>query len=217
MKSNLLLSVLATGIPGIISYWFLNQISIIKHNSEKDKTMFITSLSLINVLISYLSTEIFNIMSKLKYLSFMKINYSNPSKIDLILIFLLSLLITWLLSRCVYLHIFKFANIYINNLQRKLNVPVISRFRTLETIINEKRSIDGSIFIYIFDFENNFIESGYLNRFNEEYKEISLHDDTNYITEKFNIEDVLSYFSESDNAEIFIDIENRLKYYIFFY
>lgn len=217
MDVKLLLSFLATGIPGLISYWFLSQISIIKHNSEKDKTLFITALSLINILISYLSLELLTWISKIKLLSFIKINYSNPSRADIILIFGLSLFVTWILSRYVYNNIFKYMNKYINSLQIKFDVPLISNFRTLETIILEKKNKNGSIFIYIFDFDNKFIESGYLNRFNEEYKEISLHDHTNYIHEKFTIHEVLTYFNDNDDAEIFIDLENKLKYYIFFY
>ncbi|WP_371664036.1 hypothetical protein, partial [Staphylococcus gallinarum] len=74
MDFNIILAIVATGLPGLFSYWILTQLDIVFYNNNQnaDKSVLLISLSLLNVFISFIS------------LSLLGININNISPIKLI-------------------------------------------------------------------------------------------------------------------------------------
>ncbi|WP_236683184.1 hypothetical protein, partial [Staphylococcus condimenti] len=88
MDFNIILAIVATGLPGLFSYWILTQLDIVFYNNNQnaDKSVLLISLSLLNVFIAFIS------------LNLLGITINNISPIKLIIIFIISLVIVCLLS-----------------------------------------------------------------------------------------------------------------------
>ncbi|PNZ64144.1 hypothetical protein CD149_00440, partial [Staphylococcus condimenti] len=97
MDFNIILAIVATGLPGLFSYWILTQLDIVFYNNNQnaDKSVLLISLSLLNVFIAFIS------------LNLLGITINNISPIKLIIIFIISLVIVFLLSMYIYPFVFK--------------------------------------------------------------------------------------------------------------
>lgn len=110
---------------------------------------------------------------------------------------------------------------------KKLRLPKKSSNSVLWEVLNKEP--DCNAYVYIFDFDDNFIESGVASRLSDYDEEflLSLRGNTGYAREKFTLEEALSVYNEKSDEihrdetkkkepEIVLDFKNKLKFIIIF-
>ncbi|MBC1800792.1 hypothetical protein [Listeria booriae] len=212
---ELFILLITTGIPGMFSYWYLSQLGIVNHNtdSKDDKVLVIAALSLFNMLISVFVYEM--IASCLFKRPFLVDGYT---RLDIFLLFITAVLTTFLLSRCVYPSALKKVQKSILRYQNNENIPIPSNGTGLEELMRDRPKEFTTTFIYIFDFDNKFIESGGLYAINSKRHEIILHGDSGYTRDPYYFQEVLSDYNKREDhksRKIFIDYERKIKIFAF--
>lgn len=206
LNIDLVSLLVTTFLPGMFSYWYLSQIGLISHVETSDKVIFLSSISVLNILIC-----LFFVLPILNY----EINHWLKWSVVAAISFFTTFLLTW---KVYPFAIDKLENLVESKLKNSKK-PKIKNERVLKTTLDNKPENTSNIFVYLFDLQNTFIESGYLSRFNANYGEINLSWDINYekYTNHFTIEDVITYYNETKNKDIFIDLDRGIKMYIFYY
>lgn len=206
LNIDLVSLLVTTFLPGMFSYWYLSQIGLISHVETSDKVIFLSSISVLNILIC-----LFFVLPILNY----EINHWLKWSVVAAISFFTTFLLTW---KVYPFAIDKLENLVESKLKNSKK-PKIKNERVLKTILDNKPENTSNIFVYLFDLQNTFIESGYLSRFNANYGEINLSWDNNYekYTNHFTTEDVITYSNETKNKDIFIDLDRGIKMYIFYY
>lgn len=206
LNIDLVSLLVTTFLPGMFSYWYLSQIGLISHVETSDKVIFLSSISVLNILIC-----LFFVLPILNY----EINHWLKWSVVAAISFFTTFLLTW---KVYPFAIDKLENLVESKLKNSKK-PKIKNERVLKTTLDNKPENTSNIFVYLFDLQNTFIESGYLSRFNANYGEINLSWDNNYekYTNHFTTEDVITYSNETKNKDIFIDLDRGIKMYIFYY
>lgn len=208
---SLLLIVVATGIPGFLSYAYLSQLGIIlfSKNEKDDKVIVLSIFSFLNI--------------GLSFCLFYWITGIEPSKSmvlsSVLKLFIITLIVSAVLTLTIYPYLLKKMKKTIEIYQEKNNIDVASNQTVIDKIINNSEYKFKAV--YIFDFENNFIESGYLKRYSGEETagfQISLVTDTFYNDENPTFNEVLKEFNSSQTPEaneLFLDLDKKIKIFIF--
>lgn len=207
---NFFSAAITAGIPGFMSYVYLSRIGILNYNKdEKDeKIIVLTILSFLNIGVTYYVFRIISGVDPLKELTW----------INVPILFFIGILMTVIMTKFYTLVI----NLFINNLEK-------SRLKENKMIKNNKSIYENSlikaggkkIFVYIFDFKNEFIESGYfyyLDTLDGKIK-IGLCNNTFYVDKAPTIQEVLKAFNEEEDTEkkeIIIDFDNQKKLFLFY-
>lgn len=207
---NILTAIVATGIPGFFSYVYLSKLGILTYTKDnKDEKVIVLSIfSFLNMGIAYIVYYGIN-----KDFPFKEIKIS-----EIILLFFISLIVSIIMTIVVYPFCINIMNKHIQKYQVKKGIANRSAKTVYELVFfPEDKKYP---FVYIFDFENNFIESGLVYRLSgiDEKLNISITNTTGYVNETVTINEVLGTFEECDNdkAEMIIDVENKLKLFVFY-
>lgn len=213
VSMNIFSTIVATGIPGFLSYIYLNQLGILNYSkNEKDEKITVLAIfSFLNMGISFYA--------------FYGITGINPTKkleiISIAPLFFISLLISSIMTFAVYPFVLKKMDISLKKFQEKNKIAKRSS-KTLYELTMFKKDHNPP-FIYIFDFEDNFIESGYFYRLYDinDKLQLSLSTNTYHTKEKFSIDEVLEQFNKLENspdkADLIIDVDHKIKIFVFYY
>ncbi|QPQ35547.1 hypothetical protein [Lysinibacillus sp. JNUCC-52] len=207
---NILSTIVATGIPGFLSYIYLNRLGILNYTKdEKDEKIIVLSIfSLINIGVSIV---VFYYLTGKKFSKNLDIE-------SYLFLFLIAVVVSFILTLYIYPLVMKMGNKYIDNFQKNNHIANKSTKTVYESVLFRKDK--KYPFIFIFDFDNKFIESGFAHRLSgaSEKLNISITNTTGHIKETYTIYEVLEKFENHDNesAEIIIDVENKLKVFVFY-
>lgn len=209
---NLFFIVAATSIPGFLSYVYLSKLQIIHFSKDEkdDKVITLSILSLLNVGTSFIVFYFITGVTPTK----------DMSMISLVGLISVSILISSIMTFGIYPIFLKLTAKSISKYQQENNMGRTSSKEVKDLVFNNPKY--KFTMIYIFDLENNFIESGYLNRFsniNEGNLKLSLDTDTAYSADNpIDFSEVLKAFNESENLdakEIYLDFETKVKIFVF--
>lgn len=206
MDFNIILAIVATGIPGLFSYWILTQLDIVFYNNNQnaDKSVLLISLSLLNVFIAFIS------------LNLLGITINNISPIKLIVIFIISLVIVCLLSMYIYPFVFKWLQKYMNDKKVKTGLSIKSNYKVLPRILHARPKNKKYTQAYIFDFDNRLIIEGTVGEFSYTSPEISIE---NTVDTKTTYEQAIRIYGRTDNINrsIYLDYDRNIKIILIHY
>ena len=238
---KIIMTILSAGIPGMLTFWLLSTFGILNYskNDMFEKTSSLAFFSFLNMglgiaLYDFISRKgIIYIYNKGQFPKIMSMGTNVPAYINL---GMCTLFITIVLSIVAYPVIFKIFMIIYNWIIRFLKLPSRSTNSVLWNALNKYSDINATI--YIFDFDDRFIESGTVKRISDYDEEslIALQDHTGHTKTKIKYEDVLEeYNSQYDRIEklmeetknddwkktekepeIVIDFVNKLKFIIIY-
>lgn len=202
----LVTALLTAGSLGFINYFVLKKIGILifRKSNEQDKRHFLVFFSLLNYII-YL----------LIYLFVKKLPTDIGELFDISISVIFTLLITLILSIFVFPLIANKFNKLLNYIRQSNGMSIIEHRSPRDIALIDSNSKS----VFIFDFNNLLISSGYLENYSNDsdYYEIILvpFDEKPYLD---NFEKVKAY-SESNDADkkdikILLDFEKKLQYFI---
>ncbi|MFI3546914.1 hypothetical protein V5G65_12720 [Mammaliicoccus sciuri] len=200
MGFNIILSLIATGIPGLFSYWILAQLDIIFYNNNQNssKSILTISLSLLNIFISFV------------FLRTIDISLGDSSTKNLIIIFIVSLIMVWILSMYIYPYIFRRIQRFIDKKKMQNGASIKSNYKVLPRVLHERPSDKKFTEAYIFDFDNNLILEGSIGNFSYTSPEISIE---NSIDTTTTYEQAINIYNKTKNQDrdVYIDYERKIK------
>ena len=215
---ELLIAILTAGIPGFFSYWYLNQIGFLNYSDraqEEKKTIQII-LSIINISVSFFVW--FLVESKGNLEAALQIN--TMKIIDVIKLLCISIIITFALTRWIYPMIIKYFMDKMEKFRIKHNMPLKTQETVYEMLVHKKNYKYTQV--YIFDFDDKFIESGYLGKFSTTGDSVNLSIEINtfHTKEKFTYAELLEVFNnadlDNDTKDIYLDFDKNLKIFFFY-
>ena len=196
---ELILLLISSGIPGFYTYYALSNKNSIYYDSD-NKNIILSFFSIISILISILILSLFsgenNVNELFSSLTFTKIILSLVASIILIII----------LTEFVYPVLFNLYDAYLNFDRSKHN---LTRANTLPIHLKRYENESYQIYIEIKDFNDTSIENGII-------KFYSKKSDRNLVLEPIDDEYKIPIKSEC-RQEKFIDFENRIIIYYFFF
>lgn len=209
---SILTTIVATGIPGFLSYIYLSQLGLLNY-SKNDKDEKIIVLSIFSFLNMGISFSLFYGITGIN-------PFEEITSKSVIPLFIFSAFISTVMTLGIYPSVLKWMFKSIENFQKKNNVAQKSS-KTAYDLALFSSEYEYS-FAYIFDFENKFIESGFVKRLSEEEGklQIVLGTETAYTKEPWIFEEVLSMFNDEalkdNSAELIVDIERKIKVFVFY-
>lgn len=209
---QIVLAVIATGVPGMFSYWYLSQLGIFRHteDTKDDKVLVTLALSFLNILMSLF---VFSFI----YMYLVGVDLELLMKRFLLTtfeLFLISCTVTYLLTRFVYPNIIKSINKAVENHKNENGIDSYSNYELIEEVIKMRPKDKKYIFIYVFDFNNRFIESGYLSMVNVKRGQLLIAPNTGYEKEIITYGEVLSILNkvtESTSGRLILDYDKQIK------
>lgn len=201
---------ITAGIPGFMSYVYLSKIGVLQYNKdEKDeKIIVLTILSFLNIGVTYYVFRLIFKLDPLTELTWTKVP----------ILFVIGVIVTIIMT-LLYERGIDFFSKKIKD----------SRLNKRKSIKNNKNIYENALrksegknsFVYIFNFKNEFIESGYFYFLDDLEGKLRLGLSTNtcHTKEAFTIREILKIFNEEedvDKKEIIIDVDNQLKLFLFY-
>lgn len=174
-------------ITGFVSYILLRPFGLFNFYSESDRQITLIILSLINSGVTKFLTHIFKLN-----------NIWYP--------LLISVLITSL-----YAVVFIFFQKFSEWLSDKLNINLFDNRSTTESILAANYR-NKEMFLISFDFEGNFISSGYVKNVDDKgNQQIALYGKNEEI---YSVSDAQQMYSENPENSIILDYKNKIKNYV---
>ncbi|MGV2927174.1 hypothetical protein RW115_01135 [Macrococcus capreoli] len=199
MDIKIFLMIAATGVPGFISYWILSQFKLfdIRDNNKDDKIILLSSLSVLNILVSYLVCDFFSI------------NFKDGSYVNILIILALSVLVVLINSVLIYPLFISFIKKNVLLFQRHYNISIENNKTVIENIMYSRPN-NTDTQVYIFDFDNKLILEGGLGFVSNVSSQLSIR---NIIDAKTSYDEAIKIYNETDNLsrEILIDYEKKIK------
>ncbi|MFO1550850.1 hypothetical protein ABC418_12260 [Lactiplantibacillus plantarum] len=181
-------------VPGFVSYILLRPFGLFNFYSETDRQLTLIFLSLINSAFSSMAT---------KYWLLPYFKWNNN---------LGTLLLASVLVTAIYFAIFFFYNKFAPKIADKLNMNLYDNQGTMEHVLSQIPDGKKEQFLIIFDFNDNYISSGYVRNVDDQgNQQVELYGKNE---QKFLIEDARRMYKEDDNNSIIVDYKNRLKSYV---
>lgn len=215
---DLFLTIIATGIPGFMSYWYLSKIGLVYFDKDKkdEKVVVLGALSLLNmgfsIFLMYLSFD--KILNK-------KIDFFKLSIYSAVILFLVACIVSFLLTYFVYPRALKKVNTSIEKKLDKDLVPYTTNKPTIEHLIKNPSFPYNSVYIFKNDDKKTFVESGILERLSvtEGSFKMSISPNTFSTEEDFKYEEVKALFNgehyTKDRKHIYFDFDRNLIIFIF--
>lgn len=228
---NAILTILAAGVPGMLTYWLLVTFGILNYtkNDSFEKTSALAFFSFINTgigigIYDFISRKNFIFIYKMgQFPPIGKFNINVPAYINLGICTLISTLI---LSVFIYPIMFKGFMYLYKKVIKWLKLPVKSAHSTLWEALNKYNDVDATV--YIFDLEGNFIGSGTAARLSDYDEDLSIatRDATGYndkgvvtleaIMECYNNAYETDNEEEKKEPEIVHDLKNKFQFIIIY-
>jgi hypothetical protein len=140
--------------------------------------------------------------------------------IDVITLLSIIFLVIFILTGWIYPRIIKYFMVKMEKFRLKHNLPLKTQESVYEMLVHNKEYSDT--LVYVFDFDDQFIESGYLSKFsdNTDTINLSLALNTFHTKEKYELVDILEIFNgehyDNDAKEIYLDFDRRIKIFFFY-
>lgn len=215
---NLFLTIIATGIPGFISYWYLSKIGLVYFDKDKkdEKVVALGALSLLNmglsIFLMYLvADKFFN-----KKTDFLKLDiYSS------VILFLIACIVSFLLTYFVYPKVLEKVNTSIEKKLDKDLVPYTTNKPTIEHLVQNPTFPYNAVYIFKNDDRKTFVEGGVLERLSvtEGSFKMSISPNTFSTEEDFKYKEVRALFNgehyTKDRKHIYFDFDRNLIIFIF--
>ncbi|UXS57035.1 hypothetical protein [Staphylococcus delphini] len=196
---NIIMQIIAIGLPGLFSYWVLTQLDIVFYNNDQKsgKTTLLSSLSLLNVFVVYI------------LLSLLGLSLVSTSILELLTSFIVSVFVVLVLSIYIYPFVFKTIRQHIIEKGKKGN-SVKSNYKVLPRILHERPNDKNYTQAYIFDFKNNLILEGCIGKFSYNNPELSLENEVDSTT---TYKQAINVYNKTNNLnrDIYIDLERQIK------
>ncbi|WJP97110.1 hypothetical protein [Macrococcus bovicus] len=206
MDLKLILSIVATSVPGFTSYWFLSQFRLfdIGDDNKDEKVILLSSLSVLNIFFGYLACGVFGV----EVLKFTNIN--------LICIFLISMGVTLLMSMIVYPSLILISKKTIKKLKELFMLPTDNNSKILDNIMMNRPKDKYDTQAYIFDFDNHLIIEGGIGFISHRFPQLSIRNEIDIST---TYEQAIKVYQTTDNLsrEIFIDYDKKIKVILIHY
>ncbi|HZG10562.1 MAG TPA: hypothetical protein VEZ91_01080 [Kurthia gibsonii] len=206
---SIISTIVTAGIPGFASYLYLSKNSVLQHGKEdKDEKIIVLSiLSILNMGVTYYVFRIITGVDPLKDLNWINAPF----------LFGTGIIVTFIMT-AFYSKVIAITNKYWEK-NRLENSQIIKNKKTIYD--RALHRYNKPIFVYIFNFKNEFIESGYfyqLDELNGKLR-IGLSNNTEHTKEIPTIEEVLNAFNtlnDTTKKEIIVDVDNQLKLFLFY-
>jgi len=216
---ELFIALLTVGVPGFFSYWYLNQIGFLSYSdrAKEEKRSIQILLSFINVGVSLFVWLLVENKGNLES----PLQFKTMQMIDVITLLSISIVVIFILTRWIYPMIIKYFMSKMEKFRVKHNLPLKTQETVYEMLVHRKEYAHTQV--YVFDFDDQFIESGYLSKFSDNTDSInlSLALDTFHITQKYELVDILRMFNgehyPNDAKEIYLDFDRRIKIFFFYH
>lgn len=229
---ELILVIFSAGVPGMLTFWLLSYFGIINYtkNDTFEKSASLAFFSAIN---AGVGLKIYDLISKNpKFCLYSEVGFPKLQNLGVEFspyfnIGVCTLIAALCLSVIVYPILMKGFNLVFMWVGKKLKLPKKSSNSVLWEVLNKES--DCNAYVYIFDFNDNFIESGVASRLSDRDEEFlfSLRGDTGYAGQKILLEEVLRWYNKKSNEilgaesnkkepEIVLDFKNKLKFIIIF-
>lgn len=206
---NILSTIIATGIPGFITYVYLSKVGLLKYTKdEKDEKVIVLAIfSVTNMFFTYYVFRIITQVDPLKDITWINL----PS------LFFIGILVTIIMTN-FYSFILKKLYKFYEKSQRSSKKGIRSKKNIYDKILIKED--DTKPFIYIFDFENKFIESGYFYFLDDidGKSAFGLSNNTEYIEEPPIFKEVIKAFNEekdTDKKDLIVDFDKKIKVVVF--
>lgn len=206
MNYQILLNIIATGIPGFLSYWLLSQFRLVElsEQNKDEKVVLLGSLSVLNIIFSILILKTFNIKLTV---------FSN---INILKIMAITILVVIILSIIVYPFLIILTKKGIKFVKSFLKMPFDRNSKVFDNIISERPKSKKYSQLYIFDFNNILILEGSLGYVSHKDPIISLENEIDANTTYTQVIDLYND-TENLNRAVYIDYGNKIKIFVIHY
>lgn len=203
---GLIVSFIASGLPGIITYTILVKTRVLKfgNNQQNEKKSIITGVSLLHIVLIFSTWFIFKNNISLGYHLFWEIPVAVIASV------VIAYVIVWLSVKVVYI---------VSNMMLGKNKATLASDSVYDAAFDGKEAT-----LYIFDFQGNPIHQGGLLKMTDNiddgrleilFESSGIHEYDSELDLKKELEDCKDYF-ERKNVEhaIYIDFDRKIKIYI---
>lgn len=205
---SIISSLIISGALGIFNYTLLVNLGSISSYADK------SDRNIMYIIFSILNYSIFLIIR-----SFFYSIKSLPRQLDLGFSIVLTIVISFILT------LYGVSNLITFYKHKNNNSRVAKKLAEATTKIPIEAAFDCNdiMLVYIFDFDNKFITSGYLQNFSTESglaNQFLLEPQEDMDRKELNENDVLEKMNSAFNShktKIFLDSQARLKYYIIYF
>ncbi|MDW3865556.1 hypothetical protein [Staphylococcus saprophyticus] len=206
MNYQILLNIIATGIPGFLSYWLLSQFRLVElsEQNKDEKVVLLGSLSVLNIIFSIL------------ILNFLDINLTVYSNINILKIMAITIIVVIILSIIIYPTLIILTKRGINFVRSLFDLPFDRNSKVFDNIISERPKNKKYSQLYIFDFNNILILEGSLGYVSHKDPIISLENEIDAYTTYTQVIDLYNN-TENLNRAIYIDYGNKIKIFVIHY
>ncbi|MDT6543049.1 hypothetical protein NNL70_11365, partial [Enterococcus faecium] len=153
-----ILSIIGTGIPGFLSYWYLSKQGLLDFNKDRkdEKIIVLSALSALNIFFTLIA-------SILLYKSFnINLNFENMNISQILIVFILGVLISVLFTTTLYPFVIDKAIQKIDNKINEKGKPNLINRHILKELLYNNSNKFSAIYLFEHNEEKTFIESGYL-------------------------------------------------------
>ncbi|EME7185804.1 hypothetical protein OSF85_000551 [Enterococcus faecium] len=213
-----ILSIIGTGIPGFLSYWYLSKQGLLDFNKDRkdEKIIVLSALSALNIFFTLIA-------SILLFKSFnINLKFENMNISQILIVFILGVLISVLFTTTLYPFVIDKAIQKIDNKINEKGKPNLINRHILKELLYNNSNKFSAIYLFEHNEEKTFIESGYLEYLGdiEDNLQLMLSGKTFSTTEKIDYEEVLNIFNgekyKAEDKHIYIDIKQNIIMFIFF-
>ena len=213
-----ILSIIGTGIPGFLSYWYLSKQGLLDFNKDRkdEKIIVLAALSALNIFFTLIA-------SILLFKSFnINLKFENMNISQILIVFILGVLISVLFTTTLYPFVIDKAIQKIDNKINEKGKPNLINRHILKELLYNNSNKFSAIYLFEHNEEKTFIESGYLEYLGdiEDNLQLMLSGKTFSTTEKIDYEEVLNIFNgekyKAEDKHIYIDIKQNIIMFIFF-
>lgn len=215
---NTFISLIGTGIPGFLSYWYLSKHGLMDFNKDRkdEKIVALTALSAINIFFTW-------ILSTLLYQRFgIELSIASMDGSQMLVVFIIGAVISLLLTVFVYPYIISKAISGVDGQLKNSGKPFIINRHILKDIIYSNKKDFVSVYIFNNNENRSFVESGYLEALGEidGNLQLMLSGRTFSVKEKFSYEEVAEIFNsdryDKEDKHIYFDANQKIIMFIFF-
>ncbi|WP_165007447.1 MULTISPECIES: hypothetical protein [unclassified Enterococcus] len=213
-----ILSIIGTGIPGFLSYWYLSKQGLLDFNKDRkdEKIIVLSAFSALNIFFTLIASILLY-----KYFN-INLKFENMNISQILIVFILGVLISILFTTTLYPFVIDKAIQKIDNKINEKGKPNLINRHILKELLYNNSNKYPAIYLFERNEEKTFIESGFLEYLGdiEDNLQLMLSGKTFSTTEKIEYEEVLKMFNgdkyKTEDKHIYIDIKQNIIMFIFF-
>lgn len=160
---NTFISLIGTGIPGFLSYWYLSKQGLIDFNKDRkdEKILALATLSAVNIFFTWiLSLFVYQLFGDV-------ISIDSMSVWQMLTVFLIGLAVSYFFTKVIYPNIVSWATEEVDIQLKNQGKPFLINRHILKDLIYKNKKQYVAVYVFENDENRRLVESGYLESLGE--------------------------------------------------